>query len=94
MPKILVTRRTFSAAVAALEASGSDVVVWEDSESPTQNALIKAIADVNGLYAHITNQVNAEVMNAAPNLKVIAQFGVGYDNIDTVSYTHLRAHET
>ena len=82
MPKILVTRRTFSAAVAALGASGAEVVVWEDSESPTQDALIKAVADVNGLYAHITNQVNAEVMNAAPNLKVIAQFGVGYDNID------------
>ena len=82
MPKILVTRRTFSAAVEALGASGADVVVWEDSESPSQDALIKAVADVDGLYAHITNQVNAEVMNAAPNLKVIAQFGVGYDNID------------
>ena len=82
MPKILVTRRTFSAAVEALGASGADVVVWEDSESPSQDALIKAVADVDGLYAPITNQVNAEVMNAAPNLKIIAQFGVGYDNID------------
>ena len=82
MPKILVTRRTFSTAAAALGASGAEVVIWEDSESPSQEALIKAVADVNGLYAHITNQVNAEVMNASPNLKVIAQFGVGYDNID------------
>jgi len=82
MPKILVTRRTFSAAAAALRASGADVVIWEDSESPSQEDLIKAVADVNGLYAHITNQVNAEVMDAAPNLKVIAEFGVGYDNID------------
>jgi len=82
MPKILVTRRTFSAAAVALRASGADVVIWEDSESPSQEDLIKAVADVHGLYAHITNQVNAEVMDAAPNLKVIAEFGVGYDNID------------
>ena len=82
MPKILVTRRTFSVAADALRASGADVVIWEDSESPSQEDLIKAVADVHGLYAHITNQVNAEVMDAAPNLKVIAEFGVGYDNID------------
>ena len=69
MSKILVTRRTFSEAAAALRSSGADVVIWEDSESPSQEALIKAVADVHGLYAHITNQVNAEVMNAAPNLR-------------------------
>jgi glyoxylate reductase len=82
MPKILVTRRTFSVAAAALRASGADVVIWENSESPSQEDLIKAVGDVDGLYAHITNQVNAEVMDAAPNLKVIAEFGVGFDNID------------
>ena len=82
MPKILVTRRTFSVAADALRASGADVVIWEDSDSPSQEDLIKAVADVHGLYAHITNQVNVEVMDAAPNLKVIAEFGVGYDNID------------
>ncbi|MBT6962977.1 MAG: D-glycerate dehydrogenase, partial [Lentimicrobiaceae bacterium] len=82
MPKILVTRRTFPLAATALRDSGADVVIWENSDSPSQEDLIKAVADVNGLYAHITNQVNAEVMDAAPNLKVIAEFGVGYDNID------------
>jgi glyoxylate reductase len=82
MPKILVTRRTFPEAAAALRASGAEVVIWEDSDSPTQEDLIAAIADADGLYAHITNQVTAEVMDAAPNLKVIAEFGVGYDNIE------------
>ena len=70
MPKILVTRRTFLVAADALRASGADVVIWEDSDSPSQEDLIKAVADVHGLYAHITNQVNAEVMDNAPNLKV------------------------
>jgi glyoxylate reductase len=81
MPKILVTRRTFPEAAEALRASGAEVDIWEDADAPSQNDLIAAVADVDGLYAHITNQIDAEVMDAAPNLKVISEFGVGYDNI-------------
>jgi len=81
MPKILVTRRTFPEAAAALRAGGAEVVIWEGDDSPTKDDLIAAVADIDGLYAHITNQVDAEVMDAAPNLKVISEFGVGYDNI-------------
>jgi len=82
MPKILVTRRTFSEAAEALRASGAEVVIWDGKDAPSHQDLIDAVADVDGLYAHITNQVNDEVMDAAPNLKVISEFGVGYDNID------------
>ncbi|MBO05049.1 MAG: D-glycerate dehydrogenase [Chloroflexi bacterium] len=82
MPKILVTRRTFSEAAEALLASGAEVVIWDGEDAPSHQDLIDAVADVDGLYAHITNQVNDEVMDAAPNLKVISEFGVGYDNID------------
>jgi glyoxylate reductase len=82
MPKILVTRRTFPEAAEALRASGAEVEIWEGEDAPSQQDLIAAMADVDGLYAHITNQVDAEVMDAAPNLKVISEFGVGYDNID------------
>jgi len=85
MTKVLVTRRTFPEAAAALRASGAEVVIWEDSDAPSQSDLIAAVADIDGLYAHITNQVNAEVMDAAPKLKVITEFGVGYDNIETVA---------
>ena len=84
MPKILVTRRTFPEAAAALRASGADVVIWEDEDSPSRKDLLNAVADIDGLYAHITNQVDADVMDAAPNLKVISEFGVGYDNINVV----------
>tara|TARA_B100000686_G_scaffold233827_1_gene241559 strand:+ start:360 stop:1349 length:990 start_codon:yes stop_codon:yes gene_type:complete len=82
MPKILVTRRTFSEAVHALEKSGAEVVVWDGEDAPSHQDLITSIRDVDGLYAHITNQVTGEVMDGAPDLKVISEFGVGYDNID------------
>ena len=82
MPKILVTRRTFPESAEKLRAGGAEVVIWEDDVSPPQDDLVKAVADIDGLYAHITNVVDAEVMDAAPKLRVIAQFGVGYDNVD------------
>jgi glyoxylate reductase len=84
MPKILVTRRTFPEAAEALRASGAEVVIWEEDDSPSKEEFLKAVADIDGLYAHITNQVDGEIMDAAPNLKVIAEFGVGYDNINVV----------
>ncbi len=82
MPKILVTRRTFAEVAEALRAGGAEVVIWEDADSPSRQDLIDAVADIDGMYAHITNMVDAEVMDAAPNLKVISEFGVGYDNIN------------
>ena len=82
MPNILVTRRTFPDAAEMLRASGAEVVIWEDDDSPSHDDLVAAVADIDGLYAHITNVVDAEVMDAAPKLKVIAEFGAGYDNVD------------
>ena len=82
MVKILITRRTFPEAADALREAGAEVVIWDQPDSPGYEELKKEVADVDGLYAHITNQVDGAVMDAAPNLKVITEFGVGYDNID------------
>ena len=48
----------------ALRASGAEVVIWEDADSPTREDLLAAVADIDGMYAHITNMVDAEVMDA------------------------------
>ncbi len=62
MPKILVTRRTFPQAAEALCASGAEVVIWEVADSPSKEDLLKAVADVDGIYAPITNQIDGETM--------------------------------
>ena len=82
MPKILITRRTFQEAEDKLKQAGAEVVIWDDPDSPGYEELLKEVGDIDGLYAHITNQVDGAVMDAAPDLKVITEFGVGYDNID------------
>jgi D-3-phosphoglycerate dehydrogenase/(S)-sulfolactate dehydrogenase len=54
-----------------------DPELWKD-----QSKLLVAIKDAKALVVRNRTQVTAEVIAAAPNLKVIARAGVGLDNID------------
>jgi len=42
---------------------------------------------VHGLLASITERVDQELLDAAPALRVVAEYGVGYDNIDVEACT-------
>lgn len=48
--------------------------------------LSDAVADAHGLGVRVA-RVTAELMAAAPHLKVVAKHGVGYDNIDVAAAT-------
>lgn len=81
-PKILVTRRQFQDQVDRLNEV-SDALVLDRPAPATPDELRAAATGAHGIFAHITDAIDASVMDAAgPNLKVIAEFGVGYDNID------------
>jgi glyoxylate reductase len=58
-------------------------------ELPSLNELIKAVKDVDVLLPRGTQPVPRKVMMANPNLRGIANYGVGYDNIDVLSATEL-----
>ena len=47
--------------------------------------LLARVADADALIPVITDRVDDELLDAAPNLKVIANIGVGYDNIDAAA---------
>lgn len=87
--KILVfTEKPFAAnAVNAIEntvnASGNELKLVEMG---TRQDLLSAVADVEGLIVR-SDKVDAEVMDHAPNLKVIVRAGAGYDNIDLEAAT-------
>ena len=87
--KILVfTEKPFApAAVKAIEnvvnASGNDLEVVERGN---REDLLNAVKDAEGLIVR-SDIIDAEVMDAAPNLKVIVRAGAGYDNIDLKAAT-------
>ena len=83
-PKVLVTRRQFNDQVIRLKEV-AEVIYLERPLPPTPEELRKHVLDCSGIFAHITDLIDGEVMDSAgPNLKVIAEFGVGYDNINVI----------
>jgi glyoxylate reductase len=58
-------------------------------ELPSLNELMKAVRDANVLLPRGTQPVPRKVMMANPNVRGIANYGVGYDNIDVAAATEL-----
>jgi glyoxylate reductase len=79
---VFVTRRIPDAGLDLL-SKWYDVDVWEDALPPPRDALLARAAGVTGLLSLLSDSVDADVMDAAgPTLKGIANFAVGYNNID------------
>ncbi|MCU4156914.1 NAD(P)-binding domain-containing protein [Carboxylicivirga sp. A043] len=57
-------------------------IIYPEKESFTPDKLIKKVADVDAIVTVYGNILSNEVIDAAPQLKMIANFGAGYDNID------------
>ncbi|MFB0504263.1 MAG: glyoxylate reductase [Candidatus Bathyarchaeia archaeon] len=85
--KVFVTRRLPEEAMQLLK-SRFQVEVWPGDESPPKTVLTDRVKVVNGLYCLLTEEINAEVINAAgEQLLGISQVAVGYDNIDVEAAT-------
>jgi len=78
-PRVLLTRRIPSSIFSKLEAA-CDVQLEETALTPEQ--LHDRIRDKQGLISVLTDRVDDALLDAAPDLKVVANIAVGYDNID------------
>ena len=81
MARCFVTRRLPGTALERL-AEAHDVAVWQEDAPPPREALIAGARDAEGLLTLLTDTVDAELLDACPNLRAIANYAVGYDNID------------
>lgn len=83
--KIFVTRIVPESGIKMLKQKGYEVVVNPEDRILTKEELIKNLKDQNydALYCLLTDKIDGEVMDAfGPQLKVIANMAVGFDNID------------
>jgi len=85
-PKVLATRPLFPAAQKILNAS-CEVEYWTKPERISKEELFKKVKDKEGLVCLLTEKVNAELLNAAPKLRIAANVAVGFDNIDVAACT-------
>jgi glyoxylate reductase len=84
---VLVTRRFPDGSIQPLLAAGLDVEQWQPEEPMSREVLLAKVGRVQGILASVTERVDAELLEAAPHLRVVAEYGVGYDNIDVEACT-------
>jgi len=85
--KVFVTRELPEEAMRLLK-SRFEVEVWPGDEPPPKGVLMDRVKVVNGLYCLLTEEISADVINAAgEQLLGISQVAVGYDNIDVEAAT-------
>lgn len=83
LPVVLIADKL---AQSTVEALGDQVEVrWVDG--PDREKLLAAIVDADALLVRSATTVDAEVLAAAPKLKIVARAGVGLDNVDVEAAT-------
>lgn len=86
-PKVYVTRMIPQAGLDMVHAF-CEAEVWEEETPPPREVLLKKVQGINGLLALLTDTIDAALMDAAgPQLKVISNYAVGYDNVDVAAAT-------
>lgn len=81
VPRIFVTRPIPAAGLAGLQGLGSVVVSPQDAPIP-RDQMLAGVAEADALVCMLTDRIDAEVLAAAPRLKVVANFAVGTNNLD------------
>jgi len=79
--RVLVTRALPGTALERLRALHA-VDVWDGDLPPDPPVLRERAAQAKGLLTMLTDRVDAALIDAAPRLRVVANYAVGTDNID------------
>ncbi len=86
-PNVYVTRKVPEQALEILRSVAS-VSVWDREDvPPPRQVIMRELAQAEGVFSLLTDRIDAEVMAAAPRLKVISNFAVGFDNVDIPAAT-------
>jgi lactate dehydrogenase-like 2-hydroxyacid dehydrogenase len=89
-PNVLVTRVIPDAGLD-LVREACEVDLWTEELPPPREELLRRVAGVDGLLSLLTDRVDDELLDAAgPQLKVVSNFAVGFDNIDVPALTRRR----
>jgi len=89
MDRIVVTRTPPGSAVERLAELGT-VWVWPEDRAMPRERLLEEVRGANGLFCMLTDPIDAELLDAAPRLRVISTMAAGTDNIDLAACTRRR----
>lgn len=80
--EVVITRPLPMPGASLLEAAGFRVWIQPHDRPIAAQELRDAAASADALLCMLTDRIDAELLDAAPRLRVIANYAVGFDNID------------
>lgn len=86
MKQVYITNKIPQSAIDILEKNGFKVQINKASRNLTKQELKKIVSEYDALITLVSDKIDEEILNhAAKKLKVVANYGVGFDNIDIVA---------
>jgi glyoxylate reductase len=81
MARVFITRELPFPALDRLKAE-HDVDEWEEKTPPPPEDFLARAQQADALLTTVTDKVDGSFLDAAPNIKAVANLAVGTDNID------------
>jgi glyoxylate reductase len=85
-PKVFVTRRIPTFGLDQITQL-CDADVWAEQLPPPYEFIKQKVADCDGLVSLLTDRIDPGLLDAAPRLKVVSNYAVGFNNIDLPAAT-------
>ena len=79
--RLFVTRELFKDVIEKISMY-YEVEVWDKYTPPPYETLIEKVKDVDAMVSLLTDRIDCNLISKAKRLKIIAQYAVGFDNID------------
>lgn len=81
MFKVFVTSAVPKKILAMLEEN-FELKYHDSDEGLSEEQLIEGVRDMDAIFCPLSDKITKNVIDAGENLKIIANYGAGYDNID------------
>jgi glyoxylate reductase len=85
-PRVFVTRVISEAGLSRIREQ-TDAEVWAEPLPPPYDLIRNKVAGCDGLVSLLTDKIDAALLDAAPRLKVVSNYAVGFNNVDVQAAT-------
>ncbi|MCB1246141.1 MAG: D-glycerate dehydrogenase [Acidimicrobiia bacterium] len=80
--RALITRIPSDPTVVDRVGAVAEVAAFDGTEPIPRDILLDMVVGVDGVLAMLTDRIDVDVLDAAPDLRVVSNMAVGVDNID------------
>ncbi|MEZ0289674.1 MAG: glyoxylate reductase [Sulfolobales archaeon] len=80
-PRVFITRELFDEEINRIKEF-YEVEIWDKYQAPPREVILEKASSYDALVTLLTDKIDCEVISRGRNLRIIAQYAVGFDNID------------